>query len=357
LVILVLLVLTAGAVLVRAHFRRQSLKEDIHDALGEGKLRYKEFRDQMVADLDNVSKIKGRAYDTRRIIAAWQSHLHKARAGWEKVDNLARAEPGLVDAELAGRIQVLGEKLQEHETCLGGVEERVERRELNVNGLHLVTIALGESYCNRGDILLFRKKNPKVAYACYARAFQILRIHQPGLGVRGWSHDRFLNHSRRGRQAASFLLRGFTGRLNHFPVITFEGTLSVEEKEVPFGFGTPMRKVTYPRPGVNETKVVGLQWNVTKNVHELPMRAGRVYLISQESHGFRPRLRLENSLGELLAETRCIDDGYPPANPPFDSRIIFRPKEKGTYRIVAGSEGSQRKSGYTLKIHTVARGK
>ena len=68
-----------------------------------------------------------------------------------------------------------------------------------------------------------------------------------------------------------------------------------------------------------------------EQLHELKMQAGRTYVIDMESRQFDTYLKLLDPSGKLLAE----NDDIAPDN--LNSRIIYTPKETGTFRIVATS--------------------
>jgi tetratricopeptide (TPR) repeat protein len=79
--------------------------------------------------------------------------------------------------------------------------------------------------------------------------------------------------------------------------------------------------------------------------HEVKLKAGQTYLIDLESSQFDTFLRLHDSKGKLLAEH---DDIVPGVN--TNSRVVFTPKEDGTYRLVATAFEQRGTGSYTLTL-------
>jgi tetratricopeptide (TPR) repeat protein/serine/threonine protein kinase len=85
-----------------------------------------------------------------------------------------------------------------------------------------------------------------------------------------------------------------------------------------------------------------------EQTHPLQMSAGMTYVIDLESPQFDTYLRLEDSQGKVLAENDDISKDN------LNSRILFTPKEDGTYRIIATSFQQRGSGAYTLTIRTFA---
>jgi tetratricopeptide (TPR) repeat protein/tRNA A-37 threonylcarbamoyl transferase component Bud32 len=85
-----------------------------------------------------------------------------------------------------------------------------------------------------------------------------------------------------------------------------------------------------------------------EQTHPIQMSAGKTYMIDMESPQFDTYLRLEDSQGKVLAE----NDDISPDN--LNSRILFTPKEDGTYRIIATSFQQRGSGAYTLTIRAFA---
>ncbi len=77
--------------------------------------------------------------------------------------------------------------------------------------------------------------------------------------------------------------------------------------------------------------------------------AGKIYAFDLESTAFDPFLRLDDAQGQKLAEN---DDIEPGVN--LDSRIVFTPKEAGTYRLVTTAFQGRGTGAYTLVIREFA---
>jgi hypothetical protein len=86
-----------------------------------------------------------------------------------------------------------------------------------------------------------------------------------------------------------------------------------------------------------------------EQVHEVKLQAGHTYIFDLESTVFDPFLRLEDAKGNKLAEN---DDIEPGVN--RNSRIVFTPKEGGTYRLVATAFQQQGTGAYVLRIREFA---
>lgn len=78
-------------------------------------------------------------------------------------------------------------------------------------------------------------------------------------------------------------------------------------------------------------------------VHTLRMKPGRAYLVDMKSADFDSYLRLENAQGQKLAENDDGGDG-------LNARLLFRPKQEGTYRLIATTCGDGEKGNYSLTV-------
>jgi len=76
------------------------------------------------------------------------------------------------------------------------------------------------------------------------------------------------------------------------------------------------------------------------------LTAGKTYVIDMESKDFDTYLKLEDPQGKLLAE----NDDISPTNQ--NSRILFTPKQDGTYRVIATSVQQQGQGQYEIIIRT-----
>src|SRR5262249_34767720 len=83
--------------------------------------------------------------------------------------------------------------------------------------------------------------------------------------------------------------------------------------------------------------------------HDQRLEAGKTYVIEMTSTAFDTYLKLLDPKGNLVAE----NDDIAPNN--LNSRIIFTPKESGTFRIVATSYQERGRGAYTLTITTLVR--
>jgi hypothetical protein len=81
-----------------------------------------------------------------------------------------------------------------------------------------------------------------------------------------------------------------------------------------------------------------------EQVHDVKMRAGRVYLIDMASASFDTYLRLEDSKSNVLAFNDDI------SAKDLNSRIIFTARTDGNYRVVATSYQNAGRGPYTLRI-------
>ncbi len=86
---------------------------------------------------------------------------------------------------------------------------------------------------------------------------------------------------------------------------------------------------------------------IKEQPHQVTWQAGKTCLIDLESSAFDTVLRLHDAKGKLLAEN---DDIVPGVN--LHSRLIFTPKEDGTYRLVATSFEQRGSGAYTLTIRS-----
>ena len=78
------------------------------------------------------------------------------------------------------------------------------------------------------------------------------------------------------------------------------------------------------------------------------MTAGKTYVIDMQRKAFDTFLKLEDAQGKLLAE----NDDISPTN--RNSRILFTPKQDGTYRIIAASFQQQSRARYEIIIREYA---
>jgi hypothetical protein len=80
-------------------------------------------------------------------------------------------------------------------------------------------------------------------------------------------------------------------------------------------------------------------------VNEVPLQAGKTYVFDLESKDFDAFLRLEDAMGQKLAEN---DDIEPGVN--RNSQIIFTAAKDGRYRLVATAVTGRGTGAYTLVI-------
>jgi serine/threonine protein kinase/tetratricopeptide (TPR) repeat protein len=103
------------------------------------------------------------------------------------------------------------------------------------------------------------------------------------------------------------------------------------------------------RASVTETHFEGtLTAKERAHAHEWKATANRTYVIDLHSTAFDAYLKLMDGNGKLLAE----HDDIAPDNK--DARLIFTPKEDGTFRIVATSFEEQGSGAYILTIRALA---
>jgi serine/threonine-protein kinase len=96
--------------------------------------------------------------------------------------------------------------------------------------------------------------------------------------------------------------------------------------------------------GCRESRAQGMLTSRKKEqIHELPMKAGRTYILDQRSKVFDAFLRLEDGTGKKLIE----DDD---SGGDQDARIVFTAPHDGVYRIIATSFQQQGTGAYTLTI-------
>jgi tetratricopeptide (TPR) repeat protein len=102
------------------------------------------------------------------------------------------------------------------------------------------------------------------------------------------------------------------------------------------------------RGSISQTK---LQETLTDKAHQQShdqqLQAGKEYVIDMTSSAFDTYLKLLDPKGNLVAENDDI------AANNRNSRIIYTPKESGTYRIVATSFEERGRGAYTLTITTL----
>jgi hypothetical protein len=102
------------------------------------------------------------------------------------------------------------------------------------------------------------------------------------------------------------------------------------------------------RAAVTETRVQGtLTTKERAQVHERMLTAGTTYVIDLHSTAFDAYLKLLDESGKVLAE----HDDIAPDNQ--DARLVFTPKEDGTFRIVATSFEQRGAGAYTLTIRAI----
>ena len=81
--------------------------------------------------------------------------------------------------------------------------------------------------------------------------------------------------------------------------------------------------------------------------HDQRLQAGKEYVIDMASSAFDTYLKMLDPKGNLVAE----NDDIAPNN--LNSRIIYTPKESGTFRIVATSFEGRGRGAYMLTITTL----
>jgi len=114
-----------------------------------------------------------------------------------------------------------------------------------------------------------------------------------------------------------------------------------------------------PKPGAGEAAQVfrgtlsakdppdPLLKKVPHKVHEVKLEAGKAYQIDLQSKDFDAFLRVEDAKGKHLADD---DDSGGGTN----ARLFFKPKEGGTYRLIATAYPKGQPSGaYTLTVRRV----
>jgi tetratricopeptide (TPR) repeat protein len=102
------------------------------------------------------------------------------------------------------------------------------------------------------------------------------------------------------------------------------------------------------RGSISQTTLQGvLTDKAHQQSHEQQLQAGKEYLIDMTSSAFDTYLKLLDPKGNLVAE----NDDIAPNN--LNSRIVFTPKETGTFRIVATSFQERGRGAYTVTITTL----
>jgi tetratricopeptide (TPR) repeat protein/tRNA A-37 threonylcarbamoyl transferase component Bud32 len=102
------------------------------------------------------------------------------------------------------------------------------------------------------------------------------------------------------------------------------------------------------RAALTETRQVGtLTAEERAQSHERELAAGTTYVIDLHSTAFDAYLKLLDPRGKVLAE----HDDIAPDNQ--DARLVFTPKEAGTFRIVATSFEQRGTGPYTLTIRAI----
>jgi tetratricopeptide (TPR) repeat protein/serine/threonine protein kinase len=122
--------------------------------------------------------------------------------------------------------------------------------------------------------------------------------------------------------------------------------IPAEESAAWKSFWTDVRKLARDaRSSYVQTDLKGeLVPKQRERTHPMTMTAGQTYVIEMESKSFDTVLKLTDAQGQPLAE----NDDISPANP--NSRIVFAPKQDGTYRIVATLHGLHGEGPYVLTI-------
>src|SRR5262245_18893710 len=115
-------------------------------------------------------------------------------------------------------------------------------------------------------------------------------------------------------------------------------TLKITEAS---GAGDPKKVFTVGKAGL---KIEGaLDNNDRKIDYQIKMKAGKTYRIDLKSKDFDAYLFLYDANGKKLAEDDDGGDG-------FNSRIIHKAAEDGTYRITATSLGMQGRGSFALEV-------
>src|SRR5262249_33587323 len=102
------------------------------------------------------------------------------------------------------------------------------------------------------------------------------------------------------------------------------------------------------RANLSQTTLQGVLSDKTRQQgHYQPLQAGKEYVIDMTSKDFDTYLKLLDPKGNLVAE----NDDIAPNN--LNSRIIYTPKETGTFRIVATSFQEVGRGAYTVTVTTL----
>jgi hypothetical protein len=104
------------------------------------------------------------------------------------------------------------------------------------------------------------------------------------------------------------------------------------------------------RASLNTTALQGtLTAESRQQTHDQKLEAGITYVIDMRSVAFDTYLKLLDGNGSFIAENDDI------ASNNLNSRIIFTPKESGTFRIVATSYQERGRGVYTLTVTSMKR--
>jgi hypothetical protein len=366
LVLLLLFILGAGgAYLIRQGLDRHALGTEMDRALAEAEATRDEFDKRLVmpdAAKPGISILEVTVGDTGTDNAPWVKDLTAAVDGWrtrlaaalEKVETanaLAAANPQLVEPALAVRLKALRDQLHADEATLRAVEKRAKNGAARTgNGFpHDLAVDL----LGLGDALLLKEKegNPQLALGCYETAARLLRGCPPSFDIH--------KEVTRRREAASFLAQGPSRAMTQFPTETYRGELHVQEvrRDSDLFGGLPIVEksrddAALRKPGVVaawQEKPVWLTWTVPPAVHDLELRAGRVYFIDLESAHFAGRHSVKDSDGKWLASS-------------WGSQLTFSPKKDGLYHVQVSSfsDSNPRRrpaaGPYTLTVQALARG-
>jgi tRNA A-37 threonylcarbamoyl transferase component Bud32 len=306
------LLVGAAAVLVQTQIRRHSLEKALEEALTGAEHRQLEFADALLTlssefTDDREGQIRSNkaerakwAEGMKATVEKWRGLLADARAAWERARELRAANPELGRPAFAGRLHGLGEKLEVSETSLALVEDLVEHGW--DEQFFTFPIALGVSLCEQGK--LAATKSPRRAFFYFDRGVQILESYK---GLRTATVIESYKQARAGQDKV---------------LETFARTARTLRSEL------------------TETE--------PDQAYEIPMQAGRVYHITLESSGsWAPRFRLEQPLGQVLAESSPLI----PAKP----GLVYTPRRAGCYHLVL-TKGREAKTAYTLTVRALEEG-
>jgi Cu/Ag efflux pump CusA len=97
-----------------------------------------------------------------------------------------------------------------------------------------------------------------------------------------------------------------------------------------------------PDPGARVFLKGALTPLTPAQVHEVPLKADFAYLVEMHSTTFKGRLKVLDDQGKVLAESQPPQDGT--------AKLIYVPREGGTYRLVAGAMQDEASGPYQLAI-------